>query len=156
MICVVLYCEVCLLDDWQWDVWFDCYVEDVIYWMFVWDDDDQLIDDLQSQILLMYYVNCCGLEDCVFCIKIECSGVFMLELRISYMVVNVEVVVECGDEVDVCYNFYMFSYWYKIIDYFFGMMFVILCCVGDGFLIVFKKIVLKNDYIWQVFDVYYV
>lgn len=126
MICVVLYCEVCLFDDCEWDVWLICYMEDVMYWMFVWDDDDWLIDDLQSQILLMYYVDCGGFEDCVFWIKIECSGVLMFELCISYNVMNVEVLVECDDEVDVCYNFYMLNYCYCVIDYFFGMMFVML------------------------------
>lgn len=124
--------------------------------MLVWDDDDQFIEDLQCEILLIYYVNCDGLEDCVFCIKIECFSVFMLELCISYMIVNVEILDEYDDVVEVCYNFYMLLYCYKIIDQFFGIILVSLCKIEGGFQIVCKKIVLKNDYICQVIDVYYV
>lgn len=45
-VCQFFYYEVCLLDDCQWDEWFSCYSLQVVYWMLVWGDDDQLICDL--------------------------------------------------------------------------------------------------------------
>ncbi|MGH6806008.1 MAG: benzoate 1,2-dioxygenase small subunit, partial [Ensifer adhaerens] len=44
---------------------------------------------------------------------------------------------------------------YKVTDQFFGTMFVTLQKSGDRLLIANKKIVLKNDYIRQVVDVYH-
>ncbi len=78
-ICAVLYREARLLDDRQWDEWLACYAEDVMYWMPAWDDDDQLTDDHETQISLMYYPNRGGLEDRVFRIKTERSGASMPE-----------------------------------------------------------------------------
>jgi benzoate/toluate 1,2-dioxygenase beta subunit len=155
-ICAVLYREARLLDDRQWDEWLACYAEDVIYWMPAWDDDDQLTDDHESQISLMYYPDRGGLEDRVFRIKTERSGASMPEPRTSHNVTNVEVLAERGNEVDVRYNFNTLSHRYRMTDHFFGTMFVTLRKVDDALLISAKKIVLKNDYIRQVLDVYHV
>ncbi|MFT0174089.1 benzoate 1,2-dioxygenase small subunit [Paraburkholderia mimosarum] len=155
-ICATLYREARLLDDRQWEAWLACYAEDVTYWMPAWDDDDQLTDDHQTQISLMYYPDRGGLEDRVFRIKTERSGASMPEPRTSHNVTNVEVLADRGDEVDVRYNFHTLNHRYKTTDQFFGTMFVTMRRAGDDFLIAYKKIVLKNDYIRQVLDVYHV
>ncbi|WP_233888586.1 benzoate 1,2-dioxygenase small subunit [Paraburkholderia flagellata] len=155
-ICATLYREARLLDDRQWEAWLACYAEDVTYWMPAWDDDDQLTDDHESQISLMYYPDRGGLEDRVFRIKTERSGASMPEPRTIHNVTNVEVLADRGDEVEVRYNFHTLSHRYKTTDGFFGTMFVTLRKTGDDFLIAYKKIVLKNDYIRQVLDVYHV
>ena len=67
-----------------------------------------------------------------------------------------EVLAERGSEVDVRYNFHTLSHRYKATDEFFGTMFVTLRRQEGSFLIGRKKIVLKNDYIRQVIDVYHV
>jgi benzoate/toluate 1,2-dioxygenase beta subunit len=58
--------------------------------------------------------------------------------------------------VDVRYNFNTLSHRYKTTDQFFGTIFVTLRKVNDDLLISSKRIVLKNDYIRQVLDVYHV
>jgi benzoate/toluate 1,2-dioxygenase subunit beta len=155
-ICAALYREARLLDDRQWDDWLACYAEDVDYWMPAWDDDDQLTDDHESQISLMYYPDRSGLEDRVFRIKTERSGASMPEPRTSHNVTNVEVLAERDNEVDVRYNFDTLNHRYKTTDQFFGTAYVTLRATGDSLLISRKKIVLKNDYIRQVLDVYHV
>ncbi|VVD59647.1 2-halobenzoate 1,2-dioxygenase small subunit [Pandoraea eparura] len=155
-ICATLYREARLLDDRQWDEWLACYATDVKYWMPAWDDDDRLTDDPQSQISLMYYPDRGGLEDRVFRIKTERSSASMPEPRTAHTVANVEVLAQRDDEVDVRYNFSTLSHRYKVTDQFFGTMFVTLRQAGDALLIANKKIVLKNDYIRQVLDVYHV
>ena len=65
-------------------------------------------------------------------------------------------VADRGDEVDVRYNFHTLNHRYKATDQFFGTMFVTLRRDPDGLRIAAKKIVLKNDYIRQVIDVYHV
>lgn len=155
-ICTFLYREARLLDDRQWDEWLALYAEDVEYWTPSWDDDDRITEDPHSQISLIYYGNRHGLEDRVFRIKTERSGASTPEARTSHAVLNVEVLADRGTEVDVRYNFHTMCHRYKATDAFFGTMFVTLRRQGGSFLIGRKKIVLKNDYIRQVIDVYHV
>lgn len=151
-----LYREARLLDDREWDEWLTCYAPDVRYWMPAWDDNDQTTEDPRSEISLMYYPNREGLEDRVFRIKTERSGASTPEPRTSHAVQNVEVMADRGDEVDVRYNFHTLNHRYKTTDQFFGTMFVTLRQTEEGPRIAAKKIVLKNDYIRQVIDVYHV
>jgi len=155
-ICAALYREARLLDDRQWDAWLACYAADVSYWMPAWDDDDRLTDDHETQISLMYYPDRCGLEDRVFRIKTERSSASTPEPRTNHAIANVEVLAERDDEVDVRYNFHTLSHRYRITDEYFGTAYVTLRKADDTLLIARKKIVLKNDYIRQVLDVYHV
>lgn len=151
-----LYREARLLDDRQWDEWLSMYAGDATYWMPAWDDDDQLTDDPQSQISLIYYPDRSGLEDRVFRIKTERSSASTPEPRTSHGVHNVEILAEREGEVDVRYNFHTLSHRYQTTDQYFGTVFATLRASGDGLLIASKKIVLKNDYIRQVIDIYHV
>lgn len=151
-----LYREARLLDDRQWDAWLGCYAEDAVYWMPAWDDDDQPTADPQREISLMYYPDRSGLEDRVFRIKTERSGASTPEPRTSHNLANIEVLAQRGEEVDVRYNFHTLSHRYRVTDQYFGTAFVTLRKLGNAWLIANKKIVLKNDYIRQVLDVYHV
>ncbi|HEY0121301.1 MAG TPA: benzoate 1,2-dioxygenase small subunit [Rhizobium sp.] len=155
-ICAFLYKEARLLDDREFDEWLTCYARDVTYWMPAWDDDDKLTEDPHSEISLIYYPSRDGLEDRVFRIKTERSSASMPEPRTGHTVSNVEVLARRGEEVDVRYNFHTLNHRYKITDHFFGTMFLTLRKSGDDLVISNKKIVLKNDYIRQVIDVYHV
>ncbi len=155
-ICAFLYREARLLDDREWDEWLELYDTNVEYWMPAWDDDDQLTQDPQSQISLIYYPNRNGLEDRVFRIKTERSSASMPETRINHMLTNVEVVAERSDGVDIRYNFHTLSHRYKATDHFFGTIFLTLGKSESGFIITRKKIVLKNDYIRQLIDIYHI
>ena len=154
--CAFLYREARLLDDREWDEWLTCYAPDVTYWMPAWDDDDQLTEDPQSEISLIFYPSRDGLEDRVFRIKTERSGASTPEPRTSHNVTNVELLADRGEEVDVRYNFHTLNHRYKVTDHFFGTMFVTLRKRGEELVISQKKIVLKNDYIRQVIDVYHI
>ena len=84
-----LYREARLLDDREWDEWLECYAPRAEYWMPAWDDDDQLIEDPQSQVSLIYYPNRAGLEDRVFRIKTERSSASMTEPRTCHFISNI-------------------------------------------------------------------
>ncbi|WP_435170926.1 benzoate 1,2-dioxygenase small subunit [Falsirhodobacter sp. 1013] len=154
--CAFLYREARLLDDRQWDDWLTCYSVDAPFWMPCWDDDDQLTEDPHSQVSLIYYPNRGGLEDRVFRIKTERSGASTPEPRTSHNVSNVEILATRGDEVDLRYNFLTLNHRYKTTDQFFGTIFVTLRRNPEGVQIAAKKVVLKNDYIRQVIDVYHI
>ena len=156
-ICAFLYREARHLDDREWEPWLALYAPEAEYWMPAWDDDDKLTEDPHSEISLIYYPNRNGLEDRVFRIQTERSSASMPEPRTSHMLSNVEVLDERGDQVDVRYNFHTLSHRYKATDQFFGTIFVTLKKDADGsYLILRKKIVLKDDYIRQVIDIYHI
>lgn len=151
-----LYREARYLDDRSWDEWLACYSPKAVFWMPAWDDDDQLVEDPQSQISLIYYPNREGLEDRVFRIKTERSSASMPEPRTSHFVSNVEILEQDGDRVEVRFNWQTLSHRYKTTDSFFGTSFYTLDVSGETPVITHKKVVLKDDYIHQVIDVYHI
>lgn len=151
-----LYREARLLDDRQWDEWLTLYSEKVVYWMPAWDDDDRIVEDPLSEISLIYYPNRQGLEDRIFRIKTERSGATMPEPRTNHAISNVEIVAERAGEIDVRFNWHTLSHRYKETQGFFGTSFYTIATGGERPLITNKKIVLKNDYIHQVIDIYHV
>lgn len=155
-ICAFLYREARLLDDRQWDEWLACYHDDVEFWMPAWTDDDELIVDPQSQISLIFYPDRKGLEDRVYRIRTERSSATMPEARTSHAVNNVEVLEQRRDEVDVRFNWHTLSHRTQRTTSFFGTSFYTLDFSQGTPLITKKKIVLKNDYINQVIDVYHI
>ena len=151
-----LYREARLLDDRQWDEWLECYSPEVTYWMPAWDDDDQLVEDPQTHISLIYYPNRQGLEDRIFRIKTERSGASTPEPRTCHNITNVEIVADRGGEVDVRFNWHTLSHRYNETSAFFGTSFYTIDVSGSAPRITAKKVVLKNDYIHQVIDIYHV
>jgi benzoate/toluate 1,2-dioxygenase beta subunit len=156
-ICAFIYREARFLDDRNWEEWLELYAPEAEYWMPSWDDNDQLTDDPQTQISLIYYPNRNGLEDRVFRIKTERSSASMPEPRTNHMVSNIEVLAEQGNQVEVRYNFHTLSHRYKETNNFFGTTFLTMQTHADGsYRITRKKIVLKDDYIRQVIDIYHI
>ena len=151
-----LHREARLLDDREWDAWLACYAPEATYWMPAWDDDDQLVDDPQTHISLIYYPNREGLEDRIFRIKTERSGASMPEARTCHFIANIEIVDEREGALDVRFNWHTLSHRYKETSSFFGTSFYTIDASGDAPLITAKKVVLKNDYIHQVIDIYHI
>ncbi|UTW12805.1 benzoate 1,2-dioxygenase small subunit [Marinobacterium rhizophilum] len=150
-----IFREARLLDDRQWDEWLSCYSENVVYWMPAWDDEDRLTEDPQSEISLIYYPNRNGLEDRVYRIKTERSGATsMPEPRTTHLTSNLEILSQDGQEVKLRFNWQTNSHRYHKTEIFFGTSFYTLDISGEAPLITEKKIVLNNDYINQVLDIY--
>ncbi|GHG70359.1 benzoate 1,2-dioxygenase small subunit [Alishewanella longhuensis] len=155
-LCAFLYREARLLDDEQWDDWLQCYHDDAQFWMPSWDDDDKLVTDPQTEISLIYYPNRAGLEDRVFRIKTERSSATMPDTRTSHNLSNIEVVAQQGDLVTVRFNWHTLSHRYKTTFSHFGMSRYVIDVSGDSPKIRDKYVVLKNDYIHQVIDIYHI
>lgn len=151
-----LYREARLLDDRKWDEWLACYAPSVRFWMPAWDDDDQLVDDPKSHISLIYYPNREGLEDRVFRIKTERSSASMPEPRTSHFIANVEILGVGDGGWDVRFNWHTLSHRYKATTSFFGTSYYTMNMAGAEPLIADKKVVLKNDYIHQIIDIYHI
>lgn len=151
-----LYAEARALDDRDWDTWLDFYAPDASFWMPAWDDDDKLVDDPEREISLIYYARRNGLEDRVFRIKTERSSASTPEPRTSHNISNVELLSEDDENICLRFNWLTLSYRYRIVDTYFGVSFYTLDVSGTRPLIKAKKVILKNDYVHHVIDVYHV
>jgi len=155
-VCAFLYREARLLDDEAWDEWLECYHPDAEYWMPSWDDDGQLVSDPQREISLIYYPTRQGLEDRVFRIKTERSSATVPDTRTSHNVANVEIEKQEGSVLTVRFNWHTLSHRYKTDFSYFGMSRYTIDFGGESPQILKKYVVLKNDYIHQVIDVYHI
>ena len=152
-----LYREARYLDDREWDNWLALYAPDAEFWMPAWDDDDKLVDDPQTEVSLIWYGHKGGLEDRVFRIRTERSSATSLpEPRTSHNISNVEIVEEIGGVVKLRFNWFTLSYRYKTTDTYFGTSHYTLDMTGAAPLIRRKVVVLKNDYIHHVVDIYHI
>ena len=150
-----LYAEARALDDRDFETWLTFYHRDAAFWMPAWDDDDRLTEDPQSEISLIWYGDRGGLEDRVFRIRTERSSATSLpEPRTSHNIANVEITARTEDRIEVRFNWVTLSYRYKTVDTYFGTSFYTLDTTGEQPLIRAKKVVLKNDYIHHVVDIY--
>lgn len=151
-----LYREARLLDDREWDEWLTCYDPEATFWMPAWTDEDELTTDPQSQISLIYYPNREGLEDRVFRIKTERSSATMPETRTTHNITNMEVLAQREGEVDIRFNWHTLAHRYNNVSSNFGTSFYTLKEENGELTILSKKVVLKNDYVHQVIDVYHI
>lgn len=152
-----LYREARYLDDKDWDNWLALYQQEAEFWMPAWDDDGLLTDDPKSQISLIYYASRQGLEDRIFRIKTERSSATSLpEPRTSHNIANVEILDQDATTCRVRFNWHSLSFRYKTTDQYFGTSFYTLDITGDAFRIATKKVILKNDYIHHVIDIYHI
>ena len=152
-----LHAEARLLDDKDWQAWLEYYAPDAEFWMPSWDDDDKLVTDPQTEISLIYYAHRGGLEDRIFRIGTERSSATSLpEPRTSHNLSNVEILSQVGGECRLRFNWVTFSFRYTTVDTYFGTSFYTLDTTGHRPLIKRKKVVLKNDYIHHVIDIYHI
>jgi benzoate/toluate 1,2-dioxygenase beta subunit len=151
-----LYREARFLDDREFDRWLDCYHPEAEFWMPAWADDDQLTTDPQREISLIYYANRGGLEDRVFRIKTERSSATIPDTRTSHNIANVEIEKVEGAVHTVRFNWHTLSHRYHTTHSYFGMSRYVIDFSGRAPQILDKYVVLKNDYISQVIDIYHI
>ncbi len=145
------------LDDKQWSEWLELYAPEAEFWMPSWDDDETLVTDPQTEISLIYYAHRGGLEDRIFRIRTERSSATSLpEPRTSHNISNVEILSQDETRCELRFNWVTYSFRYKTVDTYFGTSFYTLNTSGNTPLITRKKVVLKNDYIHHVVDIYHI
>lgn len=151
-----LFREARYLDDKDWDNWLELYAADASFWMPSWDDRDELTEDPQTEISLIWYGSRGGLEDRVFRIKTDRSSATMPDTRTSHNISNIEILEVADGLCKLRFNWHTLSFRYKTVDSYFGTSFYTLDVRGESPLIKAKKVVLKNDYVRQVIDIYHI
>ena len=151
-----LYGEARAQSEKRWADWLACYADDVDFYMPSWDDDDKLTTDPQNEVSLIYYPSRQGLEDRVFRIETDRSSASTPDTRYNRLISNVEILAQDEASVDLCFNWTTLSFRYDIVDTYFGTARYTLDTSGPKPLIKRKYVVLKNDYIHHMMDVYHV
>lgn len=140
----------------RWDDWLQFYAADVEYHMPSWDDDDKPTSDPKTEVSLIYYANRQGLEDRVFRIETDRSSATIPDTRYNRSITNVEILEQGEQSIEVCFNWTTHTYRYHQTDVYFGVSRYLIDTSGDRPLIKKKYVLLKNDYIHHVLDVYQV
>jgi 3-phenylpropionate/cinnamic acid dioxygenase small subunit len=93
---------------------------------------------------------------CIIRIKTERSSATMPDTRTSHNISNVEVESERDGVHVVRFNWHTLSHRYKTNYSYFGMSRYVIDFSGETPMILNKYVVLKNDYINQVIDIYHI
>lgn len=141
------------LDNRNWDEWLALYSPKAIYWLPCWLDDDTYTADPQTQMSLIYYNNRTGLEDRIFRIRTEQSLASSPLPRTCHMTSVIRAVPE-GDCIRVDSNWTVHSYRLEKSHSFFGQQSHKLEVADGGLRIVSRKMILANDIIPNVLDIY--
>ena len=151
-----LYAEARSLDEQRWTDWLEFYAADVEFYMPSWDDDDRLTTDPRNEVSLIYYPSRQGLEDRVFRIQTDRSSATTPDTRTGHAIHNIEVLSQDENSIHVTFNWATHSFRYDIVDLYFGTSQYTLDTSGEKPLIKRKHVVLKNDYIHHLLDIYHI
>ncbi|MDM0115198.1 benzoate 1,2-dioxygenase small subunit [Variovorax sp. J22R133] len=151
-----VFSEARALDEHRWADWLAHYADDAEFFMPSWDDDDKLTTDPQNEVSLIYYPDKQGLEDRVFRIQTERSSATMPDTRTGHAINNLEVLSQDDKQCVVSFNWTTHSFRYDIVDVYFGSSQYTLDTSGERPLIKRKYVVLKNDYIHHLLDIYHI
>ena len=151
-----LFQEARALDEYRWHDWLAFYAPDVEFFMPSWDDDDRLTTDPHNEVSLSYYPSKQGLEDRVFRIETDRSSASTPDTRTSHAINNIEILSQDANSCEVSFNWTTHSFRYDIVDLYFGTSRYTIDTSGDKPLIKRKYVVLKNDYIHHLLDIYHI
>jgi benzoate/toluate 1,2-dioxygenase beta subunit len=146
--------EGALLDEKDWDAWLDLYTEDAEYWIPAWDDEHTLTQDPNSEISLIYYGNREGLESRVFRLRTERSLASTPLPRTCHMISSHRVEAIENGALWVRSSWTTHSYRLRESQTYYGHQEHLLVRVGDQLRIARRKIILANDRIANVLDIY--
>ena len=151
-----LYQEARALDEHRWADWLAFYADDVEFFMPSWDDDNKLTNDPNNEVSLIYYPSKQGLEDRVFRIETDRSSATTPDTRTGHAITNLEVLSQDETRCKLRFNWVTHSFRYNVVDVYFGSSEYTLDTSGEKPLIKRKYIILKNDYIHHVLDIYHI
>jgi 3-phenylpropionate/cinnamic acid dioxygenase small subunit len=150
----LLFEEAAALDEQRWDDWLALFTPDIEYWMPAWDSEHEMTQDPTSEISLMYYSDRSGLEDRIWRIKSGMSSASTPLPRTCHLVTNIRVGAVTDGLLQVKANWQGNAYRHEKTDSFYGRYEYGLREEQGNLLIARKKIVLMNDVIPSVVDIY--
>jgi 3-phenylpropionate/cinnamic acid dioxygenase small subunit len=150
----LIYREAALIDQRKWAEWLKLFTTDVSYWIPCWDDDGMPTNDPQSEVSLVYYNSRRGLEDRIARITSGMSAASTILPRTCHQVMNNRIEKIEDDLMDVASVWTTHSYRYQETNTFYGFYEHRLRRDGEQWLICRKKIIVVNDLIPSLLDIY--
>ncbi len=155
-----------LLDEQDWDAWLALYEEDAEFWMPAWKSETEPTTDPQRELSMIYYAGRSGLEERVQRVRSGKSVASTPLRRTSHMVGNVMLADEGGARgetraadadsarVKSSFTVHVYDTRTKTQHVFFGRSVHTLVRRDDALRIRAKKVILANDCIPTMLDIY--
>jgi 3-phenylpropionate/cinnamic acid dioxygenase small subunit len=153
----VLEREAVFLDERRWDEWLALFTPDCQYWMPTWKADDTLAANPATELSHFYYGSRAGLEDRIYRIRSNRSPASTPLPRTTHIIANVQLVEAAAiDRMRLRSSFVSQVFFPRSQEShaFFGHCEHDLIRREDAWLIARKRIVLQNDYIPTMLDIY--
>ncbi len=150
----LLYREGLYLDQQRWSDWLDLFAEDCELWVPSWVTEHELIEDPQSEISLLYLNGKNYLQERADRIVRGASPASVPMPRTCHQVNNILVDETADDALSVQSVFRVDYYHHKKCFALFGHYHHTLVPDGGSYRIQRKKVILMNDFISEVLDVY--
>jgi 3-phenylpropionate/cinnamic acid dioxygenase small subunit len=144
------------LDERRWDDWLALYTQDCEYWMPAWKADGTLTTDPRTELSHIYYASRSGLEDRVVRIRSGKSAASTPMPRTAHILGSVLPVESPADRLRLGSTWVSHVFFPRSNEShaFFGRTEHELVLRGGDWRIARKKILLLNDYIPTMLDVY--
>jgi len=148
--------EARLLDEQRWDDWLALYTEDCEYWMPAWKADGTLTTDPRTELSHVYYSSRAGLEDRIVRIRSGKSAASTPMPRTAHILGSVLPLESIADRLRLDSTWVSHVFFPRSNDShaFFGRTEHELVLRDGDWRIAKKKILLQNDYIPTMLDVY--
>ena len=149
--------EATCLDEQRWDDWLALFTADCEYWIPTWRHDETPTTDPRRELSHIYYASRAGLEDRIVRIRSGRSPASAPLPRTTHILGNVRPL-----DIALPARLRLRSSWITQVFFtrsrethaFFGHSEHELVCNDDRWLIARKKVVLQNDYIPGMLDIY--
>jgi 3-phenylpropionate/cinnamic acid dioxygenase small subunit len=142
-----------LLDQRLWDEWLALYLEEAEYWLPCWDGEHALTSDPSTELSLIYYQSRAGLEDRVFRLRTGRSLASSPLPRTCHLNQVTRITADNGDLL-VESNWTTHSFRLNQQHCFFGQQTHRLRSTADGIRIAKRTVIVANDRIPNVLDIY--
>jgi anthranilate 1,2-dioxygenase small subunit len=142
------------IDERNWDAWLALYEETAEYWIPAWESEHEYTADPQGEMSLIYYNGRAGLEDRVFRIRTGRSAASTPLPRTCHMVSNILPTLNPDGTCAVKANWTVHLFRNSRASHFFGRYDYLLAPHHDSWRIRKKKILVLNDLIPTVLDIY--
>lgn len=152
----LLYREAAYLDERRWDEWLALFAPDCEYWVPTWRTEETLAADPRTELSHIYYASRAGLEDRIVRIRSGKSPASTPLRRTTHVVANVQLLESAGEAMQLrsSWTVHVFDPHHKNSFVLFGYSMHALRRIDAQWRIARKKVVLQNDYLPAMVDVY--
>lgn len=152
----LLHLEAACLDERRWDDWIALFASDCEYWVPTWRSEEVLTDDPQRELSHVYYAGRAGLEDRLVRIRTGRSPASTPMRRTAHVVSGIELS-DFGTRamsVRSSWSNHVFDPHHRHELVLFGRSEYRLVWGSSGWVIARKRVILQNDQLPAMIDVY--